>query len=154
MTKQNPKEKNIRHLKIAYLIAAFLAFLTGAAIYAFYRNINNMALFDFIPKPKILVSLYNPIKTETIWSNMFIYNLPYGLWCLSGLFFVRSVWLQNEKWRAIYSYIYIAIVMSYVLLKIPRITTGTFDVLDLIFMVTFAFIESLIFKMFINRRIL
>jgi len=151
---QKLREKHIKSLKLGYIIASFLALLAGIVIYAFFRNINNMALFRFITKPQFLGSLYNPIKTETIWSNMFIYNLPYGLWCLSGLFFIRSVWLQNKKWRKIYSYIFIVIVMSYVLLKIPEITPGTFDVLDLVFMVFFAFIESLIFKLFIDRRIL
>jgi hypothetical protein len=110
-----------------------------------------MALFHFFPKPLFLTPLYNPIKTESIWSNMFIYNLPYGLWCLSGLLLVRSVWLHNAKWRSIYSGIFIAIVMSYVILKLPGITPGTFDVLDLVFMGLFAFIESLIFNMFIRR---
>jgi hypothetical protein len=41
--------------------------------------------------------------------------------------------------------------MSYVLLKIPGIIPGTFDVLDLIFMGFFAFLESIIFNMFIRR---
>jgi hypothetical protein len=136
---------------MAYCALSIAAFLGGAAIYAFLRNINNMALFHFIPKPLFLASLYNPIKTESIWSNMFIYNLPYGLWCLSGLLLVRGVWLHNAKWRAIYRGIFIAIVMSYVILKLSGITPGTFDVLDLVFMGFFAFIESLIFSMFIRR---
>jgi hypothetical protein len=144
-------EKNIRRLKLAYYTAAFTAFLGGAAIYAFFRNINNMALFHFFPKPAFLASLHNPIKTESIWSNMFIYNMPYGLWCLSGLLLVRGVWLHNAKWRAIYGSIFTAIAMSYVILKLPKITSGTFDVLDLVFMGLFAFIESLIFDIFIRR---
>jgi len=154
MNNQKLKEKHIKGLKFGYIIVSFSTFLVGIAIYAFFRNINNMTLFRFIPKPQFLVSLYSPIKTESIWSNMFIYNLPYGLWCLSGLFFVRSVWLQNRKWRTIYCCVFLVFVMSYVLLKIHGITPGTFDVLDLVFMVFFAFIESLIFKLFIDRRIL
>jgi len=151
MNKRLRGKKNSKVLKIAYCVSSVVAFLGGVAIYAFFRNINNMTLFHFFPKPLFLASLYNPIKTESIWSNMFIYNLPYGLWCLSGLLLVRGIWLHNEKWRAIYSGIFIAIVMSYVVLKLPGITSGTFDVLDLIFMGFFAFIESLIFNMFIRR---
>ena len=151
MNKRLGEKKNYEHLKIVYCVSSVVAFLGGAAIYAFFRNINNMTLFHFFPKPLFLASLYNPIKTESIWSNMFIYNLPYGLWCLSGLLLVRSNWLHNEKWRVIYSGIFITIVMSYVVLKLPGITHGTFDVLDLIFMGFFAFIESLIFNMFIRR---
>ena len=154
MNKRLRGKKNNECLKIAYCFSSVGAFFGGVAIYAFFRNINNMTLFRFFPKPLFLVSLYNPIKTESIWSNMFIYNLPYGLWCLSGLLLLRGVWLDNVKWRAIYSGIFIAIVMSYVILKLPGITPGTFDVLDLIFMGLFAFIESIIFNMFIRRKII
>jgi hypothetical protein len=151
MNKQMFEKKHIRRLKLAYYITALTAFLGGVAIYAFFRNINNMALFHFIPKPLFLALLYNPIKTESIWSNIFIYNLPYGLWCLSGLLLLRGIWLHDLKWRAIYGGIFIAIVMSYVILKLPGIIPGTFDILDLVFMGFFAFIESLIFNMFIRR---
>jgi hypothetical protein len=153
MNKQLYGKKFTGQLKLAFYSAAFAVFFGGAAIYAFFRNINNMALFHFFPKPSFLNSLYSPIQSETIWSNMFIYNLPYGLWCLSGLLLVRAIWLHNAKWRAIYSGVFITIVMSYVFLKLPGITPGTFDVLDLIFMGFFAFVESLIFNLFIRRRI-
>ena len=151
MFKQLREEKNTKQLKIIYYVSSLMAFLCGIAIYVFFRNINNIVLFHFFPKLLFFASLYNPIKTESIWSNMFIYNLPYGLWCLSGLLLVRGVWLHNVKWRAIYSGIFITIVMFYVILKLPSITPGTFDMLDLIFMGLFAFIESLIFNMFIRR---
>ena len=153
LNREKRDEKYIRQLKLIYYTASFLAFFGGVAIYAFFRNINNMAMFRFIPKPLFLVSLYNPIKTESIWSNLFIYNLPYGLWCLSGLLFIRAIWLQNIKWRSVYGGIFITIVMSYVILKLPGITPGTFDIIDLVFMGLFAFIESIIFNMFIRRKI-
>ena len=140
-------------LKPAYYIAAFVVFLGGAAIYAFFRDINNMAMFRFFPKPAFLSTLYTPLKTDSIWSYMFIYNLPYGLWCLSGLLLVRAIWLKNAKWRSIYSGIFITVVMSYVVLKLPGITPGTFDVLDLVFMGFFAFLESIIFNKFIRRYV-
>jgi len=143
--------KNNEQIKLAYYIASPVVFIGGIAIYAFFRNINNMILFRFFPKPSFLSSLYIPIKTDSIVFYMFIYNLTYGLWCLSGLLLVRAIWLHNTKWRAIYGGIFIAVVMSYVLLKIPGIIPGTFDVLDLIFMGFFAFLESIIFNMFIRR---
>jgi len=151
MSKQQCRKNIIGQLKQAYCIASILAFLGGAAIYAFFRNINNMIMFRFFPKPSFLTSLYIPVKTDSILFNMFIYNLPYGMWCLSGLLLVRAVWLHNAKFRAVYSGIFITVVMSYVLLKLPGIIPGTFDALDLIFMGFFAFIESIIFNMFIRR---
>jgi hypothetical protein len=130
-----------------------MAILCGMVIYAFFRDISNMLLFHFFPKWSFLSELYIPLNADSIWSYMFIYNLPYGLWCLSGLLLVRAVWFGNIKWRMIYGGIFIAIVMTYVFLKLPGIIPGTFDALDLIFMGFFAFMESLIFNLFIKRRI-
>jgi hypothetical protein len=146
-------EYNIRRLKLAYYIAVFAAILGGMAIYVFFRDTNNMLLFRFLPKWSFINTLYFPLTAKTIWSNMFIYNLPYGLWCLSGLLFVRAVWLTDIKWGNIYGIVYIAIVMSYVFLKLPGIIPGTFDIFDLVFMGFFAFMEGIIFNMFIRRYV-
>jgi len=144
-------KKYLLKLKLAYCVMAFMAFGGGICIYAFFRNINNMVMFKFFPKPSFFNTLYIPLNTNSIWIYMFIYNLPYGLWCFSGLLLVRSIWLHNEKWRKIYRGIFIAVVMFYVILKLPRIILGTFDVLDLLFMGFFAFLESIIFNLFIRR---
>jgi len=144
----------LRRPKLVYCIAAFIVFMGGAYIYAFFRNISNMVMFRFFPEPSFLATLYTPLQTDSIWSCMFVYNLPYGLWCFSGLLLVRGIWLHNEKWRVIYGGIFIAVVMLYVILKIPGIIPGTFDVLDLIFMGFFAFLESIIFNIFIRRNLL
>ena len=144
-------KNSIRWFKLSYYIAAFMAIFSGMAIYAFFRNTNNMLLFRFLPKWSFRNSLDISIEPDSIWSYIFIYNLPYGLWCLSGLLFIRAVWLINTKWRKIYGGIFITIVMFYVFLKLPGIIPGTFDVLDLIFMGSFAFLESMIFNMFIRR---
>ena len=151
MSKNNIQKIHIGYLKFGYFFASVTAFLAGAAIYAFFRNTNNMIMFQFFSKPLFLNSLYISIKTNTVWSYMFIFNLPYGLWCFSGLLFIRAIWINNIKWRQIYGGIFIAIVMSYVILKLLKITPGTFDVLDLLFMGFFAFLESIIFNMFIRR---
>jgi hypothetical protein len=98
--------------------------------------------------------LNTPVKANSIWSSMFIFNLPYGIWCLSGLLIVRAVWLKNIKQRSIYGGIFITIVMSYVVWKLFGIIPGTFDVIDLIIMTSFAFLESLIFNLFIKRRVI
>ena len=143
----------IRRLRLVYCFASFMAFLGGAAIYVFFRNSNNMTLFRFFPKPSVLGSLYTPLHTVSIWNYVFVFNLPYGFWCLSGLLFIRAVWLADTKWGNIYGIVYIAIVMSYIFLKLPGIIPGTFDILDLAFMGTFAFLERIVFNMFNRRKI-
>jgi len=147
------KNNYIRRLKLAYCIASVTAFLCGMAIYAFFRNINNMIIFRIINKPSFFSLLYIPIRDKSIWVNMFIYNFPYGLWCLSGLLLVRAVWLTDVKWRVFYGAVFMAVVTTYVILKLPKIVPGTFDIFDILFMGFFAFVESLIYNMFIKRSI-
>jgi len=139
--------------KLALLIAAITALLGGICIYTFYRNTDNMVIFKFIPKPSFMNIVYTPLQTDSIWVCIFIYNLPSGLWCLSGLFLIRAIWLHNAKWGLIYRSIFIALTMFYVVLKLPGIIPGTFDILDLVLMGFFAFLESIIFYMFIRRNL-
>ena len=147
-------ESNIRRLKQAYYITAIAALFSGMAIYIFFRDTKNMLLFHYLPRWSFLNTLHSPIESNSIWTDMFIFNFPYGLWCLSGLLLIRAIWLTEKNWRNIYRIVYIAIVMTYVLLKLPGITPGTFDVLDLVFMGLFAFVESIIFNIFVRRRII
>jgi hypothetical protein len=147
------EKESMKRLKLAYCIAAIAVILGGMAIYVFFRDNKNMLLFHFFPKLAFMGSLYFPVKVNTIWSNMFLFNLPYGLWCLSGLLFIRAIWLSNTKWVTIYSFAYLVMVMSFVFLKLPGIIPGTFDALDLVFPVSFAFMESLFFYVFVRRKI-
>jgi len=153
MNKEIRRANNIGRLKLAYYIAAFLTFLGGVTVYAFLRDINNMILFHFFPKIPFLSTLYVPVKTDALWPNIFRNNLPDGLWCLSGLLLVRAIWLHNAKWRAIYGGIFIAIALSFEISQLSGNMPGTFDALDLVFMGLFAFLESIIFNMFIRRNL-
>jgi len=151
MNKEIYGANNIRRLKLVYYSTAFTVFLGGIAVYIFLRDINNMVLFHFLPKNPFLTALYNPVKTDVLWSNIFRYNLSDGLWCLSGLLLVRAIWLSNARWRTIYGGIFIAIALSFEISQLSNNMLGTFDVLDLVFMGFFAFMESFIFNMFIRR---
>jgi len=144
---------NINRIKRSYYIAASSVLFCGMAIYAFFRDTNNMFLFRYVPKLSILNASSFLLKTDSIWKYFFVFNLPYGLWCLSGLLFIRAIWLCDKMWGKIYDIVFIAIVMSYVFLKLPGLIPGTFDLLDLVFMGSFAFMESLIFHIFIRRKI-
>ena len=146
-------ERNIRRVKQAYYMTAIAALFSGMAIYIFFRDTKNMLLFHYLPRWSFMDALHSPINSNSIWSDMFFFNLPYGLWCLSGLFLIRAIWLTEKNWGNIYRIVYIALVMTYVLLKLPEITPGTFDVLDLVFMGSFAFLEGIIFSIFIKGRL-
>ena len=151
MQKKMYAKKLLIKSRLVYIFISLIVLFSGIIIYIFFRNINNMIIFNFIPKPAFINALNIPKQPVSIWNQIFIYNLPYGLWCLSGLLLIRSIWLNNKKWYTIYRNIFIILVMSYVILKLPRKIPGTFDILDLVFMGLFAFLESIIYTQFFRR---
>jgi len=145
--------KNICRLKLAYCFASVLVFLFGMAIYIIFRN-HDVLLFQFFPKPLFLDTLRISVRSDNIFMSMFLFNLLDGLWFLSGLLVIRAVWLTDVKWRAIYCGIFTLLAFFMETAQIFDSIPGTFDILDLAFMAFFAFAESVIFNMFIKRRVL
>ena len=139
-------------LRIVYFAAAFLFFLAGMAIYAFFRNLNIM-LFEFFPKPSFLSMLHFPVRADNIFLSMFIFNLPDGLWFLSGLLIIRVIWLANPKWTAVYIGIFSFIALSLEISQLFEGVSGTFDPLDILFMAFFAILESVIYNKFSKSKI-
>ena len=140
-------------LKKVYFCAAFMVFLGGFFIYVFFREVNSILLFHFFPIYSSLGTLYIPVNGDSIWMPIFLYNLPDGLWFMSGLLAIRAVWLTNYKWRAIYCGIYLIIALFMELIQLFNDIPGTFDVLDLIFMAVFYLAESVISNMLTKRSI-
>ena len=136
-------------IKLIYYFAAFLVFLTGIVIYTFFRN-HNILLFQIFPKPVFLDMLHFPVRANGVWMSMLLFNLPDGLWFLSGLLVIRAVWLANPKWNAIYFYVFVLIALVMEISQISDNFPGTFDFLDIVFMAFFAFTESIIFNLFVN----
>jgi hypothetical protein len=146
-------ENNLKRLKLAYYIATCIFLFVGIIIYALFNNTANMLLFNFFPRLPFLDTLYTPIKTDSIWAYILLYNAADGFWCLSAFLFIRAIWLTNILWHTIYSSIFISIAIVFEIAQLFVIIPGTFDALDLVFIGLFAFLESIIFYIFIKRRI-
>jgi len=147
-------EKNLKQLKSVYCFSACASLLTGIAIYALFNDTSNMLLFKFFPRLTSLNTPYTPIKTDSIWAYMLLYNVSDGLWCLSAFLLIRAIWLTNTFWHITYGVIFIFIAITFEIAQLFGVIPGTFDVLDLVFICLFAFLESIIFYRFIRRRIL
>jgi len=141
----------VSRLCLIYCSAAFFAFLGGVSIYAFFRNLD-IVLFQFFPKPSFLESLHFPVRADSVLMSFFLYNLPHGLWCLSGLLVIRAVWLTNQKWRAIYCGLFISAISFLEISQLSESLPGTFDVLDLTSYSASAFTESIIYNFFVKRK--
>jgi len=145
------KFANPDRLRLTYCLTAFLVFLGGLAIYVFFRSLN-IVLFQIFPKPLFLNMLHFSVRTDPILMSLLVFNLPDGLWFLSGLLVIRAVWLTNPKWRAIYFAIFAFIALSMEISQIFENVPGTFDPLDVLFMGITAFIEGVVYNTFLTRR--
>jgi len=139
-------------LRFACCAAALLCFLGGLSIYLFFRN-RNIVFFKLIPKSSLLDTFYLPVGTDPLFMSMLLFNVPDGLWFLSGLLAIRAIWLTNKKWRSIYFCLFSAIAVLMETLQISDFFPGTFDVLDLVIMAFCAFVESITFNMLMRRRV-
>ena len=146
----NPHEK----IQLIYCFIAFMAFIGGVLIYVFFRDTGNLVVFKFFPKPSFLELLSAPVKPDTLPGYLFVFNLPHGLWCLSGLIVIRVIWLTNFKWRVIYGCIFLVVISALEISQLSAKRNGVFDVFDLASYGFFAFVESLAYNKFIRRRIL
>ena len=144
--------KKLNKTRQKYFFAAFFTLLFGLIIYAFFRN-HDFVIYQFIPKPSYINMFNFTLKTDTLFTSMFLFNLPDGLWFLSGLLMIRAVWLTNPLWHLVYFLIFSIIAVFMETLQIFSFLPGTFDFLDILFMVFFAFFENLFFILLIKRKV-
>ena len=140
-------------VRLAYRCMAIMALVGGIGIYAFFRNIDAMILFRFFSKPGFLNGLPFHPDTGNLAVSVFVFHGPNMLWLLSGLFFIRSVWIANKKWMQLYLIVFFLIALANEMAQISPGIPGTFDVFDLLFMCLAAFLESAIYQFSFNRRI-
>ena len=141
------------YVRLAYRWIAVITLACGIGIYAFFRNTDNMILFRFFSKPGFLNGLPFHTDTGNFAVSVFVFHGPNMLWLLSGLFFIRSVWIANKKWMQIYLIIFFLFAITNEVAQMSPGIPGTFDVLDVFFLCLIAFMESVIFHFFVNRRI-
>jgi hypothetical protein len=127
--------------------------LSGILLYAAFRN-TDLLIYTWIGKPGFITLFTIPDVIKTTISPLFIYNLPDSLWLLSGALLIRSLWVTEKKWCTVYLAVFYLLALVLEMLQLFNKIPGTFDVLDLFFMGIAAFAESIMFYLFIKRRII
>jgi len=117
-------EINNIKIKWIYLFISFFSLFIGISIYFLYRENSILYIKD-----------WGVIIENNIFTSFIIYNVPDGLWFLSGLFLIRSIWFSEKSICNIYSIIFLSIAI------ILEIIIGTFDVIDLLVIILFAIFE-------------
>jgi len=135
-----------------YGLLSFLSLTIGMLIYFFFRDLNNMILFTWVPKPVFTGTVLLPLK-PSFFSNILIFNLPDALWFLSAILFLRFIWFYKTKIQKAYIHSFYAIAAIFEISQLSKKVPGTFDWMDLLFMSIGAFVEGLLYNIFTRRRL-
>jgi len=118
-----------------FIIALFPLFI-GGLIYVCFRS-ENILFFSWLRHINFNYSFFRQINlNDTAISSYIVYNLPHGLWVLSGLLLLRVA--TENKILVFYSIVFIVISIGLELGQLVGMRPGTFDQLDLITIVIFS----------------
>jgi hypothetical protein len=142
----------MKNIRAFYGLLSLFTLITGIAIYLLFRDLNNIILFTWIPKPEFIKTILAPLK-PSIYSDILRYHLPDMLWFVSAILFLRFLWFYKTKEQTVYILCFYGIGLVFEISQLSEKIPGTFDWLDLLFLSIGAFVEGLLYKKFILRRI-
>ena len=142
----------MKRIRAFYGIFSFLTLITGIGIYLLFRDLNNIVLFAWIPKPEFFGNVLVPLK-PSVPANFLRYYMPDMLWFLSAILFFRFIWFYRIKMQKVYIFCLYGIGVVLETSQLSKNVPGTFDWFDLLFMGIGAFVESLLYKFFLIRRL-
>jgi hypothetical protein len=118
----------------------------GGLIYLLFRNAR-LLIFDRFQNLEYINGLYINLDTKNSAAlSILVFNLPDGLWLVSGILAIRGIWAGDRKMGNIYGLVFITAAILLELLQLFPEIPGTFDPLDIITMVSAAFVEGVIYK--------
>ena len=141
----------MKNYLMIYGFLSLLTLLSGIVIYLLFRDLNNIVLFTWIPKPESLETVLVPLKPSVI-ANFLKYHLPDTLWFVSAILFLRFLWFNKNKTQTAYIVCFYGIGLVLETSQLSEKVPGTFDWFDLLFMGIGAFVEGLLYKFCIKRR--
>ena len=143
---------SVKRIRLLYGLLSLVTLLAGLTIYLLFRDVNNIVLFAWIPKPEFLKTVLVPLK-PSVMADFLRYHLPDTLWFVSAILFFRFIWFYKIKTQKLYIFCFYGIGLILETSQLSKKVPGTFDWLDLFFMGIGAFVEGLLYKLFIKRRL-
>ena len=124
----------------------------GIGVYLLFRDISSLVFLSFVPVPEFARDVFIQLP-PSILSDIVLDNLAGMLWFVSGILFLRTIWFYKPNVQRVYVWGFYAIAVMIEISQLSGRVQGTFDVLDLLFMGIGAFVEGLLYKTFVKRRI-
>jgi hypothetical protein len=136
-------------IKPFYFFAAMTSFLVGILIYHVFRDLD----MSFLRWLNIHINNSPLPVNQTPVSSFLLYNLPDGLWLLSGILFIRTLWTGNQAAGGVYIFMFCFLAVLIEGFQYFNLVPGTFDPADIITMVSIAFAEGIFYRFCVQGRI-
>jgi hypothetical protein len=147
------KRDAVLKLRHIYALSAIAAFAAGTALYLLFRQTANLVFFDWFNGLNRAHTPFIALNT-TEWTALSIaaYNMPDGLWLLSGICAIRAVWLGERQWCARYTLGFCILALFLETTQLWKNVPGTFDILDITALSAATIIEGIVYTYFVTRR--
>ncbi len=119
--------------------------IVGLLIYVFLRppNIIFVQYIGFIDKLSFISEIKMYLSKMSI-PNWFIYSLPGAIWVYSLTYFMGMLWIpQKTKWKYLWISIAPILAITYEIGQKIHVILGTFDLLDMFF-ILFGYVLALL----------
>ena len=137
--------------RAAYALLTPLFLIIGVGVYFLFRDLNNLLLFAWMPRPEFLGNAIIQLPPSVL-SGVVKYNLAGMFWFVSGILFFRFVWFHRPNVQRAYIGCFYGIGAILEISQLSERVPGTFDFMDLCFMGIGAFGEGLLYNIFVKRR--
>jgi hypothetical protein len=134
---------------MSLLALGALALLGGLALYFFFRS-KNLLFFQWFGTPAFVREQPVQDVAGQWFSAVLVYNIPDGLWLLSGILFIRALWFTDQRMSDVYTLVFCALGFALELLQLHERVPGTFDVGDILCMAIAVLGERVVFNFFIK----
>jgi hypothetical protein len=145
----------VLNIKRNYLFLSLLSIITGILIYFLFRNTTNFLFFKWFDTLQINNAMaFQPNETQWPFLSFLAYNIPDVLWFLSGLFFIRFLWVSDGKWCKRYAVSFCILALMLELAQLSENIPGTFDVVDFALLLVAAIFEGKLYtRLFIHKEL-
>jgi hypothetical protein len=132
----------IKNLK--YLITSIFTLVIGFVLYVFFRG-KELLFYKFINKLGFKNIVFQDWNIDTTIPDIIKYNVPDGLWLLSGIFIIRWIWLRQNIISSIYVSVFFLCALVFETLQYYGVINGTYDRVDIIVLAVAYSTEELLY---------
>jgi len=142
----------MKKVRITYGLLSSLFLIIGIVIYLLFRDLSNLIFFTWVPKPEFVGNLFIQLP-PSVFTSVLRHNMAGMLWLVAGILFFRFIWFYRVAAQKVYIWCFCGIAALLEIGQLSARIPGTFDLLDLLFMGIGAFVEGLLYNIYVKRRI-